>query len=181
MTSTLVASLAAVAFFLLLMAGAQVGFGISALPPAGRRALAGVVGVAFPLMAYVAVRVMDGAASLRPLETFFETHRRLGLLVTLPAAALGFALFMGGILHLLLTSGESETFTLGELKRALRTGAWLRTRRWRRRVVIVAGVGLFAFGLFGFGIVLGSVGVKLLLTAGLLAVAARTIQAAASA
>jgi hypothetical protein len=178
MTGTVVTSLAAVAFFLLLLAGAKVGFGASAVPPRLRTALAGLAGVAFPLIVYVSVRLLDGAESLRPLDSSFEAHRRIGLTVTVASAGLGFTLFMGGILHLLFTSARSETFTVGELMAALRTGRWLRSGRWRRRVVIVAGVGLLTFGLFGLGVVAGPPGVKLLLIAALLYAAARSIAAA---
>lgn len=165
MTETLLASLAALAFFLLLIQGLRAGFGLSALPPRSRAVLAAGVGTLVPLVVYAAVRVIDGVEALRPLAAFFDANRRLGLLVTVPAAALGFTLFMGGILHLLLTSPRSEAFTLADLARALRSGAWLRSRRWRRRVVVTAGVALFAFGLFGLFVVVGPVGVKLLLIA----------------
>lgn len=168
MIGTVVASLAAVAFFLLLMAGARAGFGVSSLPPRARAVLAGATGLAFPLVVYVTVRLLDAAETLQPLAAFFEEHRAAGLRITVPATVLGFALFMGGILHLLLTSGPSETFTLGQLKRAVRDGGWLRRPLWRRRGVIVAGVALLTFGLFGIFVVVGPPGVKLFVIAGLL-------------
>jgi len=165
MTDTLVASVAAVAFFLLLSQGLRVGSGLSALPPRLRPVLAAGVGTLVPLVVYAAVRVIDGVEALRPLAAFFDAHRRLGLLLTVPAAAVGFTLFMGGILHLLLTSSPSEAFRLAELAEAIRSGAWLRSRRWRRRVVVTAGVALFTLGLFGLFLVVAPVGVKLLVIA----------------
>lgn len=169
MTDTLLASLAALGFFFLLIEGTRRGFGLSALPPRARTVVGGVAGMLFPFVVYVAVRLLDGVEALRPLAAFFDRHRETGLLATLPAAAAGFALFMGGILHLLLTSsGPSEAFTLAELGAALRTGRWRRSRTWRRRIVILLGVALFAYGLFGLFIVVGPVGVKLLLAAVLL-------------
>lgn len=169
MTDTLLASLAALGFFFLLIEGARRGFGLSALPPRARAVAGGVAGTVLPLGIYVLIRLLDDVEALRPLAVFFDRHRQTGLLLTLPAAAVGFALFMGGILHLLLTSsGPSETFTLGELGGALRTGRWRRSQAWRRRIVILLGVALFAYGLFGLFVVVGPVGVKLLLAAVLL-------------
>lgn len=133
MTGTVLASLAGVAFFFAWMAAARVGFGAAALPPRARAVLAGGVGLVFPLIAYVAVRFLDEAPILQPLAAYSQAHSGPALLVTLSAAGLGFALFMGGILHLLFTSGPSESFTLRELAAALRGGRWLRSRRWRRR------------------------------------------------
>jgi hypothetical protein len=179
MTGTVVAGLAAVAFFLVLMMGARAALDVQALPPRARAALAWAVGVAFPWIVYIAVRVMDQAEPLRPLAAFFEEHRRTGLLATVPAGVFGFVLFMGGILHLLLTSGRSESFTLRQMWDALRSGRWLSSRVWRRRIVITAGVLLFTFGLFGFFLVVGPPGVKLFLAscflyaAGAAALAAR--------
>jgi hypothetical protein len=163
MTGTVVASLAAVVFFLFLMVGARAALGVHALPPRARAVLAWTVGVAFPWIVYIAVRVVDDIEVLQPLEVFFETHRRTGLLATLPAAGLGFVLFMGGILHLLLTSGQSETFTLRQMTEALRSGRWLSSRAWRRRIVITVGVCLLTLGLFGSFLVVGPPGVKLFL------------------
>lgn len=181
MTDTLLASFAAIAFFLLLMQGVRVGFGLSALGPRARAAVAAVAGTIFPLVVYLAVRLLDDIEALRPIAAFFETHRRLGLLVTGSATALGFALFMGGILHLVLTSTGSEGFSLAELKDAIRRGAWRRSRRWRRRIVVVVGVGLFTLGLFGLFVVVGPVGVKLLLIAVFLQVAVALVGGAARA
>lgn len=169
MNDTVLASLATLGFFLLLIEGVRRGFGLSALPRRARTAAGGVLGTLVPLGVYVVIQLLEDVEALRPLAAFFETHRRTGLLVTLPAAAAGFALFMGGILHLVLTSrGPSEAFTLGELKAALRRGTWRRSAAWRRRVLVVLGVALFTLGLFGLFIVVGPVGVKLLLAAVLL-------------
>ncbi len=179
MTGTVVATLAAIAFFLLLIAGAVRGFGRAALPPRARAAVAGVIGVVSPLIVYLAVRVVDEAEALRPLAAFFDRHRSAGLRLTLSATVVGFALFMGGILHLLLVSGQSESFTLRQMAHALRSGRWLRSSVWRRRMVITAGVALLTFGLFGLFVVVGPPGVKLFLVscflygAGAAALAAR--------
>lgn len=163
MTGTVVATLAAVAFFLLLIAGAVAGFGLARLPPRARAAVASVLGVTFPLFVYLAVRVVDEAEALRPLADLFDRHRAAGLRLTLSAAVLGFSLFMGGILHLLLTAGPSEGFTLRQMSRALRSGRWLRSTVWRRRVVVTTGVALLTLGLFGIFVVVGPPGVKLFL------------------
>jgi len=169
MTDTLLASLATLGAFLLLIEGVRRGFGLSALPRRARAVAGGVLGTLLPLGVYVAVRLLDEVEALRPLVAFFDRHRRTGVLLTLPAAALGFALFMGGILHLVFTSrGPSEAFTLAELKAALRRGTWRRSPAWRRRIVVVLGVALFTLGLFGLFMVMGPVGVKLLLAAVLL-------------
>ena len=169
MNDTLLASLATLGAFLLLIEGARRGFGLSVLPPRARAVAGGIVGTLLPLGVYAAVRLLEDVESLRPLGAVFDRHRETGLLVTLPAAALGFALFMGGILHLVLTSrGPSEVFTVAELRAALLRGTWRRSAAWRRRIVVVLGVALFALGLFGLFIVVGPVGVKLLLVAVLL-------------
>lgn len=179
MTGTVVATLAATAFFLLLIAGVVKGFGLAALPPRARAVIAGVIGAATPFIVYLAVRVVDEAESLRPLAAFFEDHRSAGLRLTVSAIVAGYALFMGGILHLVLTSGRSESFTLRQMTSALRSGRWLRSAVWRRRMVITTGVALLTFGLFGLFVVVGPPGVKLFLVscflygAGAAALAAR--------
>lgn len=182
-TATLVASLAAIAFFILLLEAAGVGFGlrgvVGRLPEGLRPIVAGATGLLFPLIAYVTVRLLDDAAVLQPLGAFFTEHRRIGLQVAGTAAAVGFVLFMGAILHLILTaSGPSEVFTLAGLKQALRRGTWWRSPRWRRRLVVLVGVGLLTFGLFGLAAVLGPPGVKLVVMAALVYATVRTAVAA---
>lgn len=168
MTGALLASLAAIVFFGLLLFGGRAGFGVARLPEGLRPIVAGAIGVVFPLIALVVVRLLDDAAVFRPLTAFFTEHRAIGLQVTVTAAAVGFVLFMGGIVHLLLTPGPPEEFTLIELRRALRGRAWWRSSRWVRRLVILAGVALLTFGLFGFGLVMGPPGVKLIVVTALL-------------
>lgn len=115
---------------------------------------------------------------------------------------LGFALFLGGILELLIDRGEplghedvedaersvrmaarpvawrassyrvlgsaagrqgAESFNLGELKAAWRSGAVRRDPEWRRRAITVAGALLLVIGIFGGGVVIGPPWLKVLL------------------
>lgn len=67
MTDTVLASLAALGFFFLLIEGAQRGFGLSALPPRARTVVGGVAGMLFFFVVYMAVRLLNDVRALRPL------------------------------------------------------------------------------------------------------------------
>lgn len=178
MTGTVAASLGVVALFLLLIRGAAAGFGASGLPPRARVPVAAAIGLLFPNVVYLVVRLVDNLAPLEPLTAYFDARRPAGTWLTLSAVAVGFTLFMGGVLHLLLTSGRSESFTLPEMARALRRGRWLRSTVWRRRVAVTAGVALFTCGLLGFFLVVGPPGVKLFLVSCALYAAGAAVGAA---
>ncbi len=61
----------------------------------------------------------------------------------------------------------AESFNLGELKAALRSGAAWRDPDWRRRAVTVAGALLLVIGIFGGGVVIGPPWLKVLLAGAL--------------
>jgi hypothetical protein len=55
-----------------------------------------------------------------------------------------------------------ESFKLGELKAAWRSGAVWRDPQWRRRAITVAGALLLVLGIFGGGVVIGPPWLKVL-------------------
>ena len=87
-----------------------------------------------------------------------------GLVVTVGATLVGFALMMGGIIASIMAaehgSVEVET-TLPAMKAAWRSGAW-REPHWRRIFLTACGAGLMTVGLFGIFIVIAPWPVKLI-------------------
>jgi hypothetical protein len=86
---------------------------------------------------------------LRDAAAFIDRHWRGLFTITAGATGLGFALFMGGIVHLALTSGRGEVETsFGPIKAAWRQRAWRDDARWRYTFLIIGGACLMGFGLF---------------------------------
>jgi hypothetical protein len=88
------------------------------------------------------------------------------LQVVLPAlVGLGFVMFMGGIIQMILQSGTGNEalgeVSLRELKMALRDGRWRRDARMRKFFVIAAGVFLMITAGVAMGIVFTEPGMKL--------------------
>ena len=109
---------------------------------------------------------------LRSLDATFAAQRATLLAVTVAATVVGFVLFMGGVLDLLISQDEpgrqaglGETFTLGELRGAVSSGAWLRDATWRRRLVITVGALLMAAGICGVFIVVGPGYIRVIMSA----------------
>jgi hypothetical protein len=106
---------------------------------------------------------------LRDVVAFIDRHWRPLFTVTAGAAAVGFVLFIGGIVYMALTSGrpmsrrgveglsqrirdsgrqgEIET-SFGQIKAAWRQRAWRYDARWRYTFLIIGGAFLMGFGLF---------------------------------
>jgi len=144
-------------------------------------ALAAVLGV---------IAAGEAIEPLRDLTAHLAAHERRFLIPTASLAVIGFVVFMGAVIDLVLRGGPSgnaggkaagETVRLRDLKAALRTGAWRTSRRWRRILLLAAGAVTMSLGLMGTGIVLAPAGVKLLLAAALLYAALRTAHALARA
>lgn len=123
---------------------------------------------------------------LRRLDALVAAHRTPLLAVTASAAALGFVLFMGAVLDLLISSGRPggaahDEFTVAALKDAFRSGAWLRDAAWRRRAVVTFGALTMGFGIFGLLAVVGPGYVRVITGAALLYAMVRTAWAFARA
>ena len=154
------------------------------------------------LAAIVLAEIPRVAAAARWIDA-----RERPLLIAMGAILLlGFVLFFGGILKLLIDRGEplrhadvedversvrmaaqpvawrassyrvigsaagrhsADSFNLGELKSALRSGAVWRDAEWRRRAVVVVGALLLVIGIFGGGVVVGPPWLKVLLAGAL--------------
>ena len=88
-----------------------------------------------------------------------------GLVVTVGATVVGFALMMGGIIASMIAaeqgSVEVET-TLPAMKAAWKSGEWRRDSQWRRVFTIATGAGLLTFGLFGIFVVIAPWPVKVI-------------------
>ena len=61
------------------------------------------------------------------------------------------------------------------IKKAWRSGEWLRDEHWRRLFVTAGGGTLLLFGLFGVFVVVGPMPVKLLVAGAMAYAAARTV------
>jgi hypothetical protein len=141
-----------------------------------RRALAMVAFLAGVLLV---IGVAEAVPPLARLGTWTDAHRGPLLLATGILAGAGFVLFIGAVLHLVLTvstRGE-ETFTLVEVKAAWRARAWRVSPTWRRRFTLLAGAALLTLGLMGIGVALSPVGLKLVIAGFLVYATIRTLAA----
>lgn len=141
-----------------------------------RRALATVAFLAGVLLV---IGVAEAVPPLVRLGAWTDAHRGPLLLATGLLAGAGFVLFMGAVLHLVLTLGGrgEETFTLTEVKAAWRARAWRVSPTWRRRFTLLAGAALFTLGLMGIGVTLSPVGLKLVIAGFLVYATIRTLAA----
>ncbi|HLE84456.1 MAG TPA: hypothetical protein VJG13_08960 [Thermoanaerobaculia bacterium] len=141
-----------------------------------RRALATGVFLAGVLLV---IGVAEAVPPLVRIGAWTDTHRGPLLLATGILAGAGFVLFMGAVLHLVLTvsaQGE-ETFTLAEVKAAWRARAWRVSPTWRRRFPLLAGAVLLTLGLMGIALALSPVGLKLVIAGFLVYATMRTLAA----
>lgn len=141
-----------------------------------RRALATVAFLAGVLLV---IGVAEAVPPLVRLGAWTDAHRGPLLLATGILAGTGFVLFMGAVLHLVLTvstRGE-ETFTLAEVKAAWRARAWRVSPTWRRRFTVLAGATLLTLGLMGIALALSPVGLKLVIAGFLVYTAIRAFAA----
>ena len=117
----------------------------------------------------VTARVIDELPPSRAAEAWFAARHRVLLLPLVVAAGVGFVLFMGAAIWLAVAGRHGEgKATFREVKRAFHTGAWRQSPRWRRMFLMLLGVALLTFGLFGLGVVVGPGSVKLLCSLALL-------------
>lgn len=124
----------------------------------------------------VTARVIDELPPSRAAEAWFAARHGTLVPPLIVATAVGFALFMGTAVWLAVAGGRGEgKATFKEIKRAFRTGAWRRSPRWRRMFLMLVGVALLTFGLFGLGVVVGPGSVKLLCSLALLWVFGMTV------
>lgn len=141
-----------------------------------RRALATVAFLAGVLLV---IGVAEAVPPLVRLGAWTDAHRGPLLLATGILAGAGFVLFMGAVLHLVLTvstRGE-ETFTLTEVKAAWRARAWRVSPTWRRRFTLLAGAAFLTLGLMGIALALSPVGLKLVIAGFLVYATIRTLAA----
>jgi hypothetical protein len=139
-----------------------------------RRALATVAFLAGVLLV---IGVAEAVPPLVRLGAWTDAHRGPLLLAAGILAGAGFVLFMGAVLHLVLTlstRGE-ETFTLTEVKAAWRARAWRVSPTWRRRFTLLVGAALLTLGLMGVALALSPVGLKLVIAGFLLYGIVRTV------
>ncbi|HUP62184.1 MAG TPA: hypothetical protein VNA69_17390 [Thermoanaerobaculia bacterium] len=116
------------------------------------------------LIAAVIIGIGESIDALHRLDDVFAPHARV-LRVALPSLiALGFAMFMGGIIAMLLYGGKGEgTMHLRELRAAWRDGTWRRSPRMKRFHVIAGGVALMIVAGAVAGFVFGPAGVRMLI------------------
>lgn len=151
------------------------------------------------VMLLVAVLVGEMVPPLKSLDGLAARYESLLVALTIGMTAVGFMLFMGGILYRLfadeggpVTGAEdadtaragvsaSEGFTLGEAVHAWRRRAWRTSPRWRANFIVTAGVALFVIGLFGFFVIGAPAGIKLLFIAAVVYAAIRLRLAVAQA
>ena len=102
--------------------------------------------------------------ALHRLDAALLPHRPMLQTVLIVLAGAGFAMFMGGILHLVLTktTPESEEISFAELKGAWQSGAWRESIRVKRFFVIGGGVLLAITAGVAAAVVFSPPGIKLL-------------------
>jgi hypothetical protein len=135
--------------------------------------------VAFLAGVLLVIGVAEAVPPLVRLEAWTNAHRGQLLLATGILAGTGFVLFIGAVLHLVLTvsaRGE-ETFALAEVEAAWRARAWRVSPTWRRRFALLAGATLLTLGLMGIALALAPVGLKLVIAGFLVYAALRTLAA----
>jgi hypothetical protein len=187
--------------------------GAAGTPGGVRQALGWGASVAVALLA---ITLGELSPAMKALEDVMARHQPPLLAVAIGMAALGFVLFMGGLIHLMLTGGQPMTHveveemarqsrdlsarpyvwrrstyrirgrTVGaqaedaasfsEIKAAWRSGAWRRSRRWRRMFVILTGGLLMTFGIFGIPFVVGPAGIKLVVGAAMVYVLVQLVR-----
>ena len=138
--------------------------------------------VAFVAGVLLVIGVAEAVPALVRLGEWLDARRGPLLLATGVLAGVGFVLFMGAVLHLVLTgatpmSRTEETFTLSEVKTAWRARAWRVSPTWRRRFTLLVGVTLLTLGLTGVALALSPTGLKLVVAAFVLYAAIRTVLA----
>ena len=138
--------------------------------------------VAFLAGVLLLILVAEALPTLVRLGAWIDARRAPLLLGTGLLAGAGFLLFMGAIVHLVLTGGTpmsrtEETFTFSEVKTAWRARAWRVSPTWRRRFTLLVGAGLLTLGLMGVAVALSPTGLKLVVAAFVLSAAIRTVLA----
>lgn len=115
------------------------------------------------ILILIVIAIGEALPPMQRLHAWVAAHDGPVLAVTITAGVIGFALFMGGVVHMALRAQAQESVTLAEVKAAWRVRAWQVSPRWRRLFLIQIGVAMFAIGLFGSLFVLSFPGLKLLL------------------
>jgi hypothetical protein len=115
------------------------------------------------ILVLIVIAIGEALPPMQRLHALVAAYEGSILAVTITAGVIGFALFMGGVVHMALRAQAQESVTLAEVKAAWRVRAWQESPRWRRLFLIQIGVALFAIGLFGSLFVLSLPGLKLLL------------------
>lgn len=103
-----------------------------------------------------------------------------GLVVTVGATVIGFAMMMGGIIASMMASEHGAVHvesSLPAMKAAWKSGDWRTEPHWRRLFVTAAGAGFLTFGLFGIFVVIGPWPVKILCAGAILYPAIRLVDA----
>ncbi|HEX5714813.1 MAG TPA: hypothetical protein VF179_01565, partial [Thermoanaerobaculia bacterium] len=149
-----------------------------AAPPAPRSKLRDVLLMVRNLiLTLIVIAIGEALPPMQRLHAWVAAHDGPILAVTITAGVIGFALFMGGVIHMVLRAQAQESVTLAEVKAAWRIRAWQVSPRWRRIFLIQIGVALFAIGLFGSLFVLAFQGLKLLLGGVIVYAVVRTVVA----
>ena len=138
--------------------------------------------VAFVAGVLLVIGVAEAVPALVRLGEWLDARRGPLLLATGILAGVGFVLFMGAVLHLVLTGGTpmsrtEETFTLSEVKAAWRARAWRVSSTWQRRFTLLVGVTLLTLGLTGVAVALSPTGLKIVVAAFVFYAAIRTVLA----
>jgi hypothetical protein len=118
---------------------------VPAPAPAPRSRLRGVLGTALTVLLFLlAVGIGEALPPLQRLHAWTLAHQEPLLWVTIPVGAIGFALFMGGIVALVLAGGQpmtrEEIDELARRNRELAAGPAL----WRRSTYRTQGVAVGA-------------------------------------
>ena len=112
----------------------------------------------------IVIGIGEALSPLHRFDEWLEPHRATLQIVFCVLLATGFVMFMGGVIHLAVTSRSRAdgTFAFGEVRRAWREGTWRVSVRMRRFFLIAGGVVLALLAGAALAIVSASPGIKLL-------------------
>jgi sterol desaturase/sphingolipid hydroxylase (fatty acid hydroxylase superfamily) len=122
------------------------------------------------------IAIGENLPILRSIDRAAAAQRPWLLPLFVVLVACGFALFMGGIIHLILSRGRaSEEISFRELKKRWREGTLRETTRLKRFLVILAGVFLMMAAGAAAAIAFAPPGAKLIVILAAAYVATRLI------
>lgn len=110
--------------------------------------------------ALIVIAIGQSIPALHRLDALLDVHKPVLTVVLSVLLAIGFIIFMGTVIRLLVRGWKGDEVTFREITAAVRKGSWRRDRRMRRFFTIAFGVVLMLTAGAAMAIVLGEPWVK---------------------